>query len=88
MNAALQTQLAIGSFVCSTLALFFSLVAAFPGMKPVLAAIRDGVLWFCLFIVVGGVAFVVWQQVQLKPAPPASLARVSNGQAAMTATPP
>ena len=64
MDAALQSQMTIAACVCSGLALFFSLVAAFPGLKPVLAAIRDGVLWFCLFIVLGGVAFFVWQQVQ------------------------
>lgn len=76
MDAALQTQLTIVSFVCSALALLFSLVAAFPGLKPVLAAIRDGVLWFCLCLVLGGGAFVVWQQVQqqAKPAAPASFA--------------
>jgi sterol desaturase/sphingolipid hydroxylase (fatty acid hydroxylase superfamily) len=64
MDAALQSQLTFASFACSALALFFSLIAAFPGLKPVLAVIRDGVLWFCLFLVLGGVAFVVWQQVQ------------------------
>ena len=64
MDAALQSQMTIAAFVCSALALFFSLVAAFPGLKPVLAAIRDGVLWFCLFVVLGGAAFVVWQQVE------------------------
>lgn len=69
MDAALQTQLTIAALVCSALALFFSLVAAFPGLKTVLAAVRDGVLWFALFLVVGGVAFVVWQQVQKLPKP-------------------
>jgi len=64
MDAALQAQLTIAALVCSALALFFSLVAAFPGLKAVLAAFRDGVLWFALFLVIGGVSFVVWQQVQ------------------------
>ena len=64
MDAALQTQLTVAALVCSVLALFFSLVAAFPGLKVVLAAFRDGVLWFALFLVIGGVSFVVWQQVQ------------------------
>jgi hypothetical protein len=64
MDAALQSQMTVATFICSALALFFSLLAAFPGLKPVLAAIRDGVLWFCLFLVLGGVAFMVWQQVQ------------------------
>jgi hypothetical protein len=75
MDAALQSQMTVAAFVCSALALCFSLVAAFPGLKPVLAAIRDGVLWFCLFLVLGGVAFVVWQQVQQPKSPsPASFA--------------
>ena len=55
MDAALQTQLTIAALVCSALALFFSLLAAFPGLKAVLAAFRDGVLWFALFLVLGGV---------------------------------
>jgi hypothetical protein len=46
MNAALSIQLSAAALVCSVAALFFSLVAAFPGLKVVLAAIRDGVLWF------------------------------------------
>jgi hypothetical protein len=69
MDAALQTQMTIAALVCSALALFFSLVAAFPGLKAVLAAFRDGVLWFALFLVIGGVSFVVWQQVQKLPKP-------------------
>jgi hypothetical protein len=64
MDAALQAQISIAALVCSIAALFFSLVAAFPGLKAVLAAIRDGVLWFSLFLVLGGVAFVIWQHVQ------------------------
>lgn len=76
MDAALQTQLTLAALAFSALAVFFSLIAAFPGLKPVLAAIRDGVLWFCLFVVLGGVAFVVWQQVQppRQLSPPASFA--------------
>jgi hypothetical protein len=64
MEAALQVQLSIAALVCSIAALFFSLLAAFPGLKDVLAAVRDGVLWFSLFLVLGGVAFLVWQQLQ------------------------
>jgi H+/Cl- antiporter ClcA len=62
MDAALQSQLTIAALVCSVLALFFSLLAAFPGLKLVLAAVRDGVLWFALFLVLGGSAFIAWQQ--------------------------
>jgi hypothetical protein len=64
MDAASQANLSIAAFACSIAALLFSLLAAFPGLKHVLAALRDGILWFALFLVLGGVAFVVWQQVQ------------------------
>jgi hypothetical protein len=64
VDANLQSQLTIAALACSVLALLFSSLAAFPGLKLVLAAIRDGVLWFSLFVVLGGVAFVVWQQAQ------------------------
>lgn len=74
MNATLQTQLSIAALACSVLALFISLLAAFPGLKVILAAVRDGVLWFALFLVLGGVSFIVWQQLQKLPKPPASAA--------------
>jgi hypothetical protein len=68
VDAALHTQISIAALVCSVAALFFSLLAAFPGLKDVLAALRDGVLWFALFLVLGGVGFVVWQHFH-QPAP-------------------
>ena len=64
MDAASQANVSIAALACSIAALVFSLLAAFPGLKHVLAALRDGILWFALFLVLGGVAFVVWQQVQ------------------------
>ena len=64
MDAASQVNISVAALACSALALVFSLLAAFPGLKHVLAAFRDGVLWFALFLVLGGVAFVVWQQIQ------------------------
>jgi hypothetical protein len=64
MDAASQFNISIAALACSIAALVFSLLAAFPGLKHVLAALRDGILWFALFLVLGGVAFVVWQQVQ------------------------
>ena len=67
MDANLQTPLAAAALVVAILALFFSLVAAFPGLKGVLAAVRDGVLWFALFLVAGGVGFIVWQRLQQMP---------------------
>jgi protein-S-isoprenylcysteine O-methyltransferase Ste14 len=67
MDAALQAQFTIAALVCSVVALFFSVLAAFPGLKAVLAVVRDGILWFALFVVLGGVAFLVWQQLHLQP---------------------
>jgi hypothetical protein len=67
MDANLQTQLAAAALVVASISLFFSLVAAFPGLKGVLAAVRDGVLWFALFLVIGGVSFVVWHRLQQSP---------------------
>ena len=64
MDAASQVNISIAALACSMAALVFSLLAAFPGLKHVLAVLRDGILWFALFLVLGGVAFVVWQQVQ------------------------
>ena len=68
MDADLQTRLSIAALACSVAALFFSVLAAFPGLKDLLAAIRDGVLWLALLLVLGGVGFVVWQHVQQQPA--------------------
>jgi hypothetical protein len=67
VDANLQIQLSAAALVVAIVALFFSLVAAFPGLKGLLAAVRDGVLWFALFLVVGGVSFVVWQRLQTSP---------------------
>jgi hypothetical protein len=81
MKVGLDFQLSVAALVCSALALFFSLLAAFPGLKVVFAAIRDGVLWFALFLVLGGSAFVVWQQVQRQP--PSGLASHAKASAAL-----
>ena len=75
MDASLSTQLALAALVCSVAALFFSLVAAFPGLKLVLAAIRDAVLWLALVLVLGGVGYVLWQERNLPPPAAASAAR-------------
>src|SRR6185503_8907186 len=64
MDAALQTQMTVAALICSVAALFFSLLAAFPGLKGVLAAIRDGVLWFALFLILGGLGIVGWEHLQ------------------------
>jgi hypothetical protein len=62
MDANLSTQLALAALVCSVAALFFSLVAAFPGLKLLLALIRDAVLWVALVLVLGGLGYVLWQE--------------------------
>ena len=66
MDAALQAQLTYAALGCSLVALFFSLIAAFPGLKGLLAAVRDGILWFALLVVLGGVGFLVWQRLHLQ----------------------
>ena len=81
MDAALQTQLSIAALACSVAALFFSLLAAFPGLKDLLVAVRDGVLWFALFLVLGGVAFVVWQHVKRQPTESVSTANAGEQMA-------
>ena len=62
MDADLQQQLTLAAVAMSGAALCFSLLAAFPGLKSVLAALRDGALWFCLFLVLGAGGFLAWQQ--------------------------
>ena len=64
MDANLQAQISIAALACSVAALLISLLAAFPGLKDLLAAVRDGVLWLALVLVLGGVGFVVWQHVE------------------------
>jgi hypothetical protein len=68
MDAAQQAQFSIAALICSVTALFFSLLAAFPGFKDVLAAVRDGILWFAMFLVLGAAAFVVWHHVEWQAA--------------------
>ena len=79
MDASLQQQLTLAAVGMSGAALFFSLLAAFPGLKSVLAAVRDGVLWFSLFVVIGAGAFLVWQTAQQ---PASQLAADSSPQPA------
>ncbi len=64
MDANLQQQLTLAAVGMSGAALFFSLLAAFPGLKSGLAVVRDGVLWFCLFLLIGAGSYAAWQQAQ------------------------
>jgi predicted small integral membrane protein len=79
VDASLQQQLTLAAVGMSAAALFFSLLAAFPGLKSMLAAVRDGVLWFSLFMVIGAGGFLVWQSAQQ---PGAQLAADSTPQSA------
>jgi tryptophan-rich sensory protein len=64
MDANLNVALTLAALAASLTALFFSSLAAFPGLKSVLAAVRDGVLWFALFLILGASSFVVWQHLE------------------------
>jgi hypothetical protein len=76
MDAAHQAQLTYAALGCSVAALLFSILAAFPGLKSVLAAVRDGILWFALLVVLGGAGFLVWQRMRLhQPSPVAKAAQ-------------
>jgi uncharacterized membrane protein len=67
MDANLNQQLAIVAVAMSAAALFFSLLAAFPGLKGVLPVVRDGVLWFVLFMALGAGGFMIWQSAEEMP---------------------
>ena len=64
MDASLQNQLPLVAVVLAGMALFFSLIAAFPGLKGLLSAVRDGVLWLAVLLLLGGAGFVVWQHLE------------------------
>lgn len=87
MDAAWQQHLPLVAVVMSAAALFFSLVAAFPGLKGVLSAVRDGVLWVALFLVAGGVGFVVWQQLQRPNNASTTAANPTSASSAVPAAP-
>jgi len=86
MDASLNQQLSLAAVAMSGAALFFSLLAAFPGLKSVLAAVRDGVLWFSLFLVLGAGGFLVWKQVTNQPS--ASFSATNAVDSPTTATSP
>jgi hypothetical protein len=81
VDANLQAQLSIAALACSVVALFFSVLAAFPGLKLVLAAVRDGVLWLALLVLLGGIAFITWRQADRRP-PAAPQAAAAGHQSA------
>jgi hypothetical protein len=64
MSPELNAYLPLASLVVASVALVVSLLSAFPGLRTVLAVVRDGVLWLALFFVIGGIGFVAWQRIQ------------------------
>jgi hypothetical protein len=86
VDASLNQQLTLAAVGMSGAALFFSLLAVFPGLKGVLAAVRDGVLWFALFVVIGAGGFMVWQNAQPSQQP-VSAANGSRGLVAADPSP-
>jgi hypothetical protein len=87
MDASLNQQLSLAAVAMSAAALFFSLIAAFPGLKSVLAAVRDGVLWFSLFLVLGAGGYLAWQEVTTRQ-PAASTAKRALDLPSAAASPP
>ncbi|MDX1946878.1 MAG: hypothetical protein SFU86_15860 [Pirellulaceae bacterium] len=75
MDASLHQHLPVIAVVLSGFALALSLVAVFPGLKGLLSAVRDGILWLALLLLLGGAGFVVWQHLQQTARPAASAAR-------------
>lgn len=73
MDPGLNPYLSLAAVIMSAAALLFSLLAAYPGLKGVLVVIRDGVLWFSLFLVLGAGGFMALQRNLPKPARTTSL---------------
>jgi hypothetical protein len=73
MDPGLSPYLSLAAVILSAAAFLFSLLAAYPGLKGVLVVIRDGVLWFSLFLVLGAGGFLAVQGNLPKPARTTSL---------------
>ena len=78
MSPQLHFLISVAALIVSILALGFSVMNAFPGVKTLMAVFRDGVLWLALFFVLGGVGFVVWQRAQHLLAGKSSSARLES----------
>jgi hypothetical protein len=59
-----NTQLCLAAFTMAALALVISLFSAFPGLKGLLAVVRDSVLWLAVLVLLSGAGFVVYQRLQ------------------------
>ncbi len=64
MSPQLHFLISVAALCVSLMALCFSVMNAFPGVKTLLAVTRDGILWLALFFVLGGVGFVVYNRAQ------------------------
>lgn len=64
MSPQLHFLVSVAALCVALLALCFSVMNAFPGVKTLLAVTRDGILWLALFFVLGGVGFVVYNRAQ------------------------
>jgi hypothetical protein len=73
MDPNLSPYLSLAAVILSAAAFLFSLLAAYPGLKGVLVVVRDGVLWFSLFLVLGAGGFLALQGNLPKPARTTSL---------------
>jgi len=78
MSPQLHFLISVAALGVSILALAFSVLNAFPGLKTLLAVFRDGVLWLALFFVLGGVSFIVWQRAQHLSSQSQSSARLES----------
>lgn len=86
MDARLNQQFLLLAVGMSAAALFFSLLAAFPGLKNVLAAVRDGLLWFAMFMIAGAGGYLAWQTAQVS-APATASAHAGRGSLTADAPP-
>ena len=55
-------KMALAALVIAVIALLFSLVANFPGLKGAAVVFRDAVLWLAMCLVLGGGSLFVWKQ--------------------------
>jgi|GEM_PF-6233024 len=63
-----NTQLCLAAVTMAGVALVISLFSAFPGLKGLIAVVRDSVLWLAVLVILSGAGFVVYQRLQQTPA--------------------
>ena len=77
-----NTLMSLAALVMAGLALSMSMVNTFPGLKTLLAVVRDAVLWMALFFIVGIVAYIGYQRIERLPQ--SSSSQLSNTQSAQS----